>query len=65
MAVKKSKKRTDVLKGIQSSKLGIWKVYHLSIEGIQKGYRAFSAKNGIWKGKGMDLGAELPRTKLC
>ena len=47
MAVKKSKKRADVLKGIQSSKLGIWKVYHLSIEGIQKGYRAFSAKNGI------------------
>ena len=47
MAVKKSKKRADVLKGIQSSKLGIWKGYHLSIEGIQKEYRAFSAKNGI------------------
>ena len=47
MAVKKSKKRADVLKGIQSSKLGLWKVYHLSIEGLPKGYRAFSAENGI------------------
>ena len=40
MAVKKSKKRAEVLKGIQSSNLGIRKGYHL-------GYRAFSAKNGI------------------
>ena len=26
------------LKGMQSSKQGMWKGYHLSIEGLQKGY---------------------------
>ena len=31
---------------MQSSKQGVWKEYHLSIDGIQKGY------------KGLDLGAE-------
>ena len=34
------------LKGMQSSKLGMWKGHHLSTEGIlRKGY--FSIKNGI------------------
>ena len=43
---------------MQSSKEGMWKGYHLSIEGIQKGY--LFVKNGIWKVKGLDLGPEPP-----
>ena len=45
MAVKKSRKHiknsaftAEQLKGMESSKLGMWKRYHLSIEGIRKGY---------------------------
>ena len=40
------------LKEMQSSKRGVWKGYHLSIEGIRKG-------------KGLDLGVEPPRIKIC
>ena len=53
MAVKKSRKRTDLfiflrlqlhhLKGMQSSKLGMWKGCHLLIEGERNGY-LFSQK---------------------
>ena len=48
---------------MQSSKIGMWGGHDLSIEGIRKDY--FSVKNGIWKGKGLDLGAEPPHLKLC
>ena len=48
---------------MQSSKQGMSKRYHLSIEGIQKGY--LFVKNGIWKGKGLDLGAEPPCINIC
>ena len=51
------------LKGMQSSKQGMWKGYHLSIEGIQKGY-LFHEKWYI-KGKGLDLGAEPPHPNIC
>ena len=47
---------------MKSSKQGIWKVYHFSIEGIRKMKKW---KNGIEKGKGLDLGAEPPRIKIC
>ena len=46
------------LKGLQSSKRSMWKGYHLSIEGIRKGY-LFRQKWYV-KGKGLDLGAEYP-----
>ena len=43
MAVRKSRKHiknsaftAEQLKGMESSKLGVWKRYHLSIEGIRK-----------------------------
>ena len=36
------------LKGMQSSKQGMWKGYHLSIEGIRKGY--FFRENWYIKG---------------
>ena len=53
-------------KGMQSSKLGLWKGYHLSIKGIRIG--TFSVKNGCIeynkKGKRLDLGAEPPLIKL-
>ena len=41
----------------------MWKGYHLSIESIRKGY--LFVKNGILKGKGLDLGAEPPRINIC
>ena len=41
-------------KGMQSSKRGMWKGYHLSIEGIQKD-SFFVKKWHILKGKGLDL----------
>ena len=40
-----------------TSKLGIRKGYHLSIEGTRRGY--VYVKNGIKKGKGLDLGTRL------
>ena len=43
---------------MQGSKQGLWKEYHLSIEGIRKG-DLFREKWYI-KGKGLDLGAEPP-----
>ena len=43
--------------GMQSSKQGIWKGYHLSIERIRKGY--LFRENVIEKGNGLDLGADL------
>ena len=39
---------------MQSSKLGMLKGYHLSLDGIQKG--TLSVKNGIYESKGLDLG---------
>ena len=48
---------------MQSSKQGMWKGYHLSIKGIQKGY-LFREKWYI-KGKGLDLGAKPPRKNIC
>ena len=49
---------------MQSSKLGVRKGYHLSIEGIPKG--TFSVKNGMYKGvKGWTRGgASLYKTLL-
>ena len=47
------------LKGMQSSQQGMWKGYHLLIEGIRKGY-LFREKWYIKGGKGLDLGAEPP-----
>ena len=43
---------------MQSCKQAVWKGYHLSIEGIRKGY-LFRAKLYI-KGKGLDLETEPP-----
>ena len=45
---------------MQSSKQGMWKGYHLSIEGVRKGY-LFREK----KGKGLDLGAKPLPIKIC
>ena len=42
---------------------GMWKGYHLSIEGIRMGHLV-SVKNSICKGTVLDLGAEPPRIKL-
>ena len=53
------------VKGIQSYKQGMWEGYHFSIEGIWKEPSTFSVKNGIQKGKGLDLGVEPPRLTLC
>ena len=39
--------------------MGMWKEYHLSIEGIWNGY-----KNSILKVKGLGCGAEPPNIKL-
>ena len=47
---------------MQSSKLGMCKRYHLSREGVRKGYLFFQ-KCYITKGKGLNLGAESPRIK--
>ena len=49
---------------MQSSKQGMWKGYHLSIEGITKGEPQLS-KMAYKKGKGLDLGAEPPRINIC
>ena len=46
---------------MQSSKQGMLKGYHLSVEGIRKGY-LFREKWYI-KGKGLDLGAAPPPHK--
>ena len=48
---------------MQTSKQSLWKGYHLSIEGIQKGY-LFREKWYI-KRKGFDLGVEPPRINTC
>ena len=45
--------------GMESSKLGIWKGYHLSMEGTVSGRGVFSRKKNIQKGKELDLRAEL------
>ena len=47
---------------MQSSKLGICKRYHLSRQGVRKGYLFFQ-KCYIINGKGLDLDAEPPRIK--
>ena len=47
---------------MQSSKLGMCERYHLSREGVRKGYLFFQ-KRYIIKGKGLDLGVEPPRIK--
>ena len=49
---------------MQSSKLGLWKEDQLSTEDTRNRY-LFREKNGIYKDKGLDLGAEPPRIKLC
>ena len=51
------------VKGIQSSNQRMWKGYHLSLEGIRKG--DLSREKCILKGKGLNLGAELPRINIC
>lgn len=60
----------QLLRGMQSSKLGMYsscsgyvKEWHLSIEATLTGY--LSAKNGILKGKGLDLPAGPSHIKLC
>ena len=69
-SVKGPKGRTDAtihlqnFEGMQSSKRGIWKGYHLSVEGIRKRY-PIREKWYIAGGKGLDLGAEPPRIKVC
>ena len=47
------------LKGIKSSKLGLWKGYHLSIEGIRKGFLFY--QKWYIKGKGLELVVESTR----
>ena len=49
---------------MQRSKQGTRKGYHLLIQGIRKGY-LFRKKNGIWKGKGLDLRVEPLRINIC
>ena len=56
-------KEQQQLKGMQSSKQGMCKGYHLSIEGIRKGY--LFCKKWYIKGKGLDLGAEPPGINIC
>ena len=51
------------LKLIQSAKQDVREEHHFSIDGMLKGY--FVPKNGISKGKGVDLGAEPPHIKIC
>ena len=46
---------------MQSSKLGMWMGYQLSIEGLRKGYTCY-VKNGMQKDKGQTQG-EFLRTK--
>ena len=46
---------------MQRSKLGMWRAQKLPVEGLLKEGGTFSPKNGMWKGKGLDLGAEPPR----
>ena len=41
---------------MQSSKLGMWKGYHLSAEVYKRD--TFSVKSDISKGKGMEIGVE-------
>ena len=46
---------------MQTSKQGMWKGHHFSVEGIRKGYLfREKKKNGIENGKWLDLGAESP-----
>ena len=52
----------EQLKGMRSSKIGMGKWYHLSREGIRKGYFFFQ-KCYIINRKGLDLGAEPPCKK--
>ena len=47
---------------MNSFKLGILKGHNLSRKRVRKG--TFSAKNGILKCKGLDLGTEPPLIKL-
>ena len=51
-------------KGLQSSKLGMWKGYNLSTEGIQKGYWPFLSKM-VYKGQGLNRVAKPPGVKPC
>ena len=57
------------LKGMESSKQGMGKGYHLSIKGIRKGYLFRKGFRKKWyvkdKGKGLDLGTEPPRINIC
>ena len=57
--------KTVQLKGMQTSKQGMWKGHHFSIEGIRKRYLFREKKNGIKNGKWLDLGAESPRINIC
>ena len=50
------------LKGLQSSKRGMWKGYHLSIEGIRKGY-PFSPKMVCKRVRGWTSGRSTPPGK--
>ena len=67
-SVKGTKGFYDREKEMQSSKISMWRGYHLSIEGIWKGVPSQS-KMIYKKGKVLDLGAEPPppppRIKLC
>ena len=45
------------LKGMQKSKLGMWKGYHLSMGGIRRYF--------LCRTTGLDSGAEPPPIKLC
>ena len=49
-----------------TGRLPVWKVYERGTICLWKVYERgiFSAKNGICKGKGSDLGAEPPRIKF-
>ena len=49
-------------KGMQSSKLGMWKGYNLSTEGIQKGNWPFLSKK-VYKGQGLSPRCEASRCK--
>ena len=50
---------------MQSSKQGMWKGYQMSIELKVYERGTFFVKNGIQKGKGLDLGVEPPQVKIC
>ena len=61
--IKKETVRLQHLKGMPRSELVTWKgtIYHKKV--YEKG--TFAIKNGIYKGKGLDCGAEPPGLKLC